>query len=142
MVSIYYLLLIITMSQRVASILNNIRHLPLIYALAFGILGIPCVYYGSEWGATGRKEDGDPALRTCFDIPVFNELSDWIAKLANAKKTSPALQYGNFSSIVLTNEQCVFLREWRGERVLVAINALTTIILPHLIWAVTKHMTL
>lgn len=85
--------------------------------------GIPCVYYGSEWGATGRKEDGDPALRACFDTPVFNELSDWIAKLANAKKTSPALQYGNFSSIVLTNEQCVFLREWQGERVLVAINA-------------------
>ena len=108
---------------RVASILNNIRHLPLIYALAFGMPGIPCVYYGSEWGATGRKEDGDPALRACFDTPVFNELSDWIAKLANAKKTSPALQYGNFSSIVLTNEQCVFLREWRGERVLVAINA-------------------
>lgn len=108
---------------RVASILNNIRHLPLIYALAFGMPGIPCVYYGSEWGATGRKEDGDPALRACFDTPVFNELSDWIAKLANAKKTSPALQYGNFSSIVLTNEQCVFLREWQGERVLVAINA-------------------
>lgn len=108
---------------RVASILNNIRHLPLIYALAFGMPGIPCVYYGSEWGATGRKEDGDPALRACFDTPVFNELSDWIAKLANAKKISPALQYGNFSSIILTNEQCVFLREWRGERVLVAINA-------------------
>ena len=47
---------------RVASILNNIRHLPLIYALAFGMPGIPCVYYGSEWGATGRKEDGDLAL--------------------------------------------------------------------------------
>ena len=106
---------------RVASILNNIRHLPLIYALAFGMPGIPCVYYGSEWGATGRKEDGDPALRACFDTPVFNELSDWIAKLANAKKISPALQYGNFSSIILTNEQCVFLREW--QRVLVAINA-------------------
>lgn len=108
---------------RVASILNNIRHLPLIYALAFGMPGIPCVYYGSEWGATGRKEDGDPALRACFDTPVFNELSDWIAKLANAKKISLALQYGNFSSIILTNEQCVLLREWRGERVLVAINA-------------------
>ena len=41
-----------------------------------------------------------PALRACFDTPVFNELSDWIAKLANAKKISPALQYGNFSSII------------------------------------------
>ena len=109
--------------SRIASNLTNEQHLPLIYALCFGMPGIPCVYYGSEWGATGRKEDGDPALRACFDTPVFNELSDWIAKLANAKKTSPALQYGNFSSIVLTNEQCVFLREWQGERVLVAINA-------------------
>ena len=109
--------------SRIASNLTNEQHLPLIYALCFGMPGIPCVYYGSEWGATGRKEDGDPALRACFDTPVFNELSDWIAKLANAKKISPALQYGNFSSIILTNEQCVFLREWQGERVLVAINA-------------------
>ena len=108
---------------RIASILTNKNHLPLTYGLLLGMPGVPCIYYGSEWGATGRKEDGDPALRACFDTPVFNELSDWIAKLANAKKTSPALQYGNFSSIVLTNEQCVFLREWRGERVLVAINA-------------------
>ena len=37
---------------RVASILNNTNHLPLIYTLAFGMPGIPCVYYGSEWGAT------------------------------------------------------------------------------------------
>ena len=45
---------------RVASILTNERHLPLIYALALGMPGIPCVYYGSEWGAKARKEDGDP----------------------------------------------------------------------------------
>ena len=108
---------------RVASILNNPAHLPLIYAIAFGMPGIPCVYYGSEWGATGRKEDGDPALRVSFDAPVENELSDWIIKLAAAKKASKALQYGDFSSVVLTNGQCIFKREWEGERVLVAINA-------------------
>ncbi len=108
---------------RVASILNNPAHLPLIYAIAFGMPGIPCVYYGSEWGATGRKEDGDPALRVSFDAPVENELSDWISKLAAAKKASKALQYGDFSSVVLTNGQCIFKREWEGERVLVAINA-------------------
>ena len=48
---------------RVASILTNPKHLPLIYALAFGMPGIPCVYYGSEWGAEGKKENGDPSLR-------------------------------------------------------------------------------
>lgn len=108
---------------RVASILNNKKHLPLIYALAFGMPGIPCVYYGSEWGAEGRKKDGDPALRISFEEPQWNDLTDFIAKLAKAKKESKALQYGDFTSTVLTNGQCVFKREWEGERVYVAVNA-------------------
>ena len=52
---------------RVASILTNEKHLPLIYALMFGMPGIPCVYYGSEWGAKANKSEGDPALRACFE---------------------------------------------------------------------------
>ena len=108
---------------RVASILNNPAHLPLIYAVAFGMPGIPCVYYGSEWGVTGRKEDGDPGLRLSYDEPVFNDLAEWISKLAKAKKNSKALCYGNFISVVLTNQQCIFSREWEGEKVFVAINA-------------------
>ena len=108
---------------RVASILTNEKHLPLIYALCFGMPGIPCVYYGSEWGAKANKSEGDPALRACFDAPVFNELSEWISKLAEAKKNSKALNYGDFRSVVLTNKQCIFERKTDGERVLVAINA-------------------
>ncbi|MCI5492784.1 MAG: alpha-amylase family glycosyl hydrolase [Lachnospiraceae bacterium] len=109
--------------SRIASLLTNEKHLPLIYALCFGMPGIPCVYYGSEWGAKARKEEGDPALRACFDAPVENELFDWISKLAEAKKNSPALNYGDFTSIVLTNKQCIFQRRCDSERVLVAINA-------------------
>lgn len=109
--------------SRIASNLNNEKHLPLIYALAFGMPGIPCVYYGSEWGAKAAKSEGDPALRACFDKPEFNELSAFIGKLANAKKNSPALNYGNFRNVVLTNHQCIFERACEEERVLVAINA-------------------
>lgn len=108
---------------RVASILSNEKHLPLIYALSFGMPGIPCVYYGSEWGTKANKSEGDPALRACFDKPEFNELSEFIAKLAAAKKGSKALNYGNFRNVVLTNHQCIFERACDGERVLVAINA-------------------
>lgn len=108
---------------RVASILANEKHLPLIYALAFGMPGIPCVYYGSEWGAKADKKEGDPALRACYEEPVFNELSGFIAKLAAAKKASHALNYGDFRSVVLTNKQCIFERKSEKERVLVAINA-------------------
>ena len=108
---------------RIASILSNEKHLPVIYALAFGMPGIPCVYYGSEWGAKANKSEGDPALRACFDKPEFNELSEFISKLAEAKKGSKALNYGNFRNVVLTNHQCIFERACDDERVLVAINA-------------------
>ena len=109
--------------SRVASILTNEKHLPLIYALAFGMPGIPCIYYGSEWGAKGNKSDGDPALRPSFEEPVENELTEFVGKLSAAKKGSKALNYGGFRSVVLTNKQCIFERAVEGERVLVAINA-------------------
>lgn len=108
---------------RIASLLTNERHLPLIYALMFGMPGIPCVYYGSEWGAKAHKSQGDPALRACFDAPVENGLTEWVSKLSAAKKGSAALMYGSFRSVVLTNRQCIFERAVQGERVLVAINA-------------------
>lgn len=108
---------------RAASILQNPRHLPLLYALMFGMPGIPCVYYGSEWGCTGEKSQGDPALRPAFEAPEWNGLTDFIAELIRAKKNSAALNYGDFRSILLTNRQCIFQRCTGEERVLVAINA-------------------
>lgn len=108
---------------RVASILSNEKHLPLIYAMCFGMPGIPCVYYGSEWGTRADKSEGDPALRPCFEQPEWNELSEFISKLAEAKKNSEALNYGSFRSVLLTNRQCIFERASEHERVLVAINA-------------------
>lgn len=108
---------------RVASILTNEKHLPLIYALAFGMPGIPCVYYGSEWGTKAQKSQGDPALRPCFAEPEWNELTDFIQRLSEAKKNSEALNYGSFRSVLLTNKQCIFERKSEHERVLVAVNA-------------------
>lgn len=108
---------------RVASILSNEKHLPLIYAMCFGMPGIPCVYYGSEWGTRADKSQGDSALRPCFEQPEWNELSEFISKLAEAKKNSEALNFGSFRSVLLTNRQCIFERASGHERVMVAINA-------------------
>lgn len=109
--------------SRVASILNNENHLPLIYGLAFGMPGIPCIYYGSEWGTKADKSQGDPALRPAFDSPQWNDLTELISKMAQVKKQSHALNYGSFRSVLLTNKQCIFERKTEQERVLVAINA-------------------
>ena len=108
---------------RVASILTEPRHLPLIYTLLFGMPGIPCVYYGSEWGAKAEKKDGDPALRPSFDKPESNELTAHIAALAKAHRETKALCYGDIKIPVLTNKQCVLQRDFEGQRVFVAINA-------------------
>ena len=109
--------------SRIASILNNPAHIPLIYGMMFGMPGIPCIYYGSEWGAKGNKSDGDPALRPCFDNPEWNELTDKISSMIKARQNEHALCYGGFKSLVLTNRACVYERESENGRIMVAINA-------------------
>lgn len=109
---------------RAASILTNPQHLPLLYGMMFGMPGIPCLYYGSEWGAEGHKTAGsDDVLRPCFDAPEWNELTDTIAAMAKAHRESPALCYGDFKHVLLNNKQAIWERKAEGERVLVAINA-------------------
>ena len=84
--------------------------------------GVPCIYYGSEWGAKGKKENGDNALRQSFEAPIENELTELISKLSKAHMESKALCYGSFESVLLTNKQAIFQRKFEDERVLVAIN--------------------
>jgi cyclomaltodextrinase / maltogenic alpha-amylase / neopullulanase len=110
--------------SRLATILSNPKHIPLVYAILFGIPGIPCVYYGSEWGAEGTKEQGsDASLRPCFEKPIENELTAFIAACAKAHRGSKALCYGDYKSLLLTNKQFVFERSCDGNRVIVAVNA-------------------
>ena len=108
--------------SRIASVIGNPAQLPLVYGILFTMPGIPCVYYGSEWGAKADKGMGDPALRPSFEAPEWNELTDLIARLAEIKKNSLALNYGGFRSVLLTNGQCIFERACEGERILTAVN--------------------
>ena len=108
--------------SRIASVINNEKNLPLAYAFIFGMPGIPCIYYGSEWGFKADKSQGDPALRPYFENYEENALTDIIAGYAKVKKESKALNYGNFYSLLLTNRQCVFGRWTEEETVLVGIN--------------------
>ena len=108
---------------RAASILQNPAHLPLLYALLFAMPGIPCVYYGSEWGLTGEKGQGDDALRPAVEQPQENELTSWIAGLAAAHKEQPSLWRGDYKSLLITNKQLVFQRQTGDEILLAAVNA-------------------
>ena len=108
--------------SRIASIIQDENCLPLVYGMVFGMPGIPCIYYGSEWGTKADKSQGDPALRASFESPEWNSLTDAVSRMAHAKHNSKALNYGGFRSILIQNKQCIFERKCDDERVLVAIN--------------------
>lgn len=109
---------------RIASILTNKNHLPLTYGLLLGMPGVPCIYYGSEWGEEGVKApNNDYALRPCFEGPKPNELTEEIKKMIHVRTGSNALCHGSYRNVVLTNHQLIFERRTDDERMLVAINA-------------------
>lgn len=109
---------------RLASILTNKEHLLPAYGLLFGMPGIPCLYYGSEWGTKGEKApDNDYSLRPCFEEPKPNELTEQIRTYIAIRKESDALCNGTYRNIVIQNHQLLFERRTENERILVAVNA-------------------
>lgn len=110
--------------SRLATILTDKRHIPLAYGLLFGMPGIPCLYYGSEWAEEGAKApDNDYALRPCFEQPKPNDLTDLIKQLIQIRHGSDALCNGGYYNVVITNHQLIFERKTENEKILVAVNA-------------------
>ncbi|WP_066828872.1 alpha-amylase family glycosyl hydrolase [Collinsella ihumii] len=115
---------------RLASILTEPRAIRPAYGVLFGMPGIPCLYYGSEWGQAGVKgAHDDYDLRPEFVEPEPNELTEYLKGLIAARADSRALNYGSYRNVVITNKQLLFERaadmdgEHPAERVLVAVNA-------------------
>ena len=111
--------------ERAATALKEGRNLPNLYTLLFTMPGIPCIYYGSEFGAQGDKSDFDYKLRPCIDEldkGAHPELVAHIQKLAKIRKESRALAYGGYRKAVVNSTSLAFVRECEGERVIVAIN--------------------
>jgi hypothetical protein len=89
--------------------------------------GVPCIYYGSEWGVKGmRTRESDYDLRPCLDInniPDPNyKLYEHICRLGKIRKALPALQIGDFENINIRNEQLVYKRKCGNQCVYVALN--------------------
>jgi cyclomaltodextrinase / maltogenic alpha-amylase / neopullulanase len=116
--------------NRVASNLVNPAHLYPLYCQLFTIPGIPSIYYGSEWGITGKRDrSSDRALRPALDLEQAArrapqpDLAKAISRLAAIRRESRPLQSGAYEELYLSQEQLVFRRELDGEQVIVAVNA-------------------
>lgn len=109
---------------RIASILKNKEHLRPVYGTLLTMPGIPCIYYGSEWGEEGVKApDNDYALRPCFDAPKPNDLTSYIQRLIAFRQKSDALCNGSYRNVLILNKQLIFERKTDHDRIFVAINA-------------------
>jgi glycosidase len=113
---------------RIASNVSDPAHLRTLYALLYTLPGIPSLYYGSEWGATGVKApDSDQPLRPYFDIanPPADALglAGHIRRLAAIRRECPALRYGSYRQVYLEYRRpFAFERAYENERIVVAVN--------------------
>lgn len=115
--------------NRLSSTLHKKSHLYPAYAMLMTMPGIPSVYYGSEWGIEGTKNNGnDRELRPTMHSIQHNghkkypELIHAIKRLAEIREHSHALKYGNYHQVGIASEQIAYLRQSNEESVIVAIN--------------------
>jgi glycosidase len=114
--------------DRAASLLASPRLLYPLYALLFTMPGIPSLYYGSEFGARGKKAaDSDKALRPSIEALESErpepDLARAIFRLAALRKSLPALRRGGYRELLVKPKQFVFARECAEGWAIVALNA-------------------
>lgn len=115
--------------ERIYTKLNNKAHFAPVHVLLYTLPGVPSIYYGSEFGIEGKKEKfSDASLRPALkyedyaDAYATNSFTKLIAALGNARRNAPALSYGSYRELLLTNRQYAFAREYEDQSVIVTVN--------------------
>ena len=115
--------------ERIYTKLTNKAHFAPVHVLLYTLPGVPSIYYGSEFGIEGRKEYGsDDSLRPALNIEDYkdsvktNPCTALIAALGKVRQTVPALSYGSYDELMLTNRQFAYARDLDGTRVIVSAN--------------------
>ena len=122
--------------NRIASTVNNLNNLYLVYGLLFMIPGIPSIYYHSEYGIRGmRGQNDDIALRPAVP-PFVPSYPAWaqpetdsmalyktIQMFATIRKDNTAIQIGSYKTISTTNSSLIFMREYKDDCIIIMINA-------------------
>ena len=115
--------------ERIHTKLQNKAHFVPVHVLLYTLPGVPSIYYGSEFGIDGKKEKfSDVSLRPALDLKDYadavtkNPCTALIAALGKVRQGTPALSYGSYSELALTNRQFAFARDLDGVRVIVTVN--------------------
>ena len=115
--------------ERIYTKLSNKAHFAPVHVLLYTLPGVPSIYYGSEFGIEGKKEKfSDDSLRPALDIKDYadavqkNPCTALIAALGKVRQHTPALSYGSYAELQLTNRQFAFARDLDEVRVIVTVN--------------------
>ncbi|MEQ3338568.1 alpha-amylase family glycosyl hydrolase [Clostridium butyricum] len=114
--------------NRLASTLKAQEYLYNVYTILYTMSGVPSIYYGSEYGIKAVKGDKtDLPLRPSVDeIENYedknNELFDHIEKLGRIRVASEALKNGNYEQVIIKNEQYVFSRTSKNDKIYIVLN--------------------
>ena len=115
--------------ERIHTKLQNKAHFAPVHVLLYTLPGVPSIYYGSEFGIEGKKEKfSDASLRPALDLEDYKEATTknpctaLIAALGKVRQGTPALSYGSYAELALTNRQFAFARDLEGMRVIVTVN--------------------
>ena len=115
--------------ERIYTKLSNKAHFTPVHILLYTLPGVPSIYYGSEFGIEGRKErSSDDSLRPALNLEDYesalsdNPFTALIAALGKIRQNTPALSYGSYTELQLTNRQFAFARDLDSVRVIVTVN--------------------
>lgn len=113
--------------NRLTSMLKNQNHVYNVYTLLYTMPGVPSVYYGSEYGIKGEKQNNsDDNIRPEIDynsLPDKNEkLYSHICRLGYIRTHCDLLKYGEYQQITVKNEQFIYRRFYENKSVYIILN--------------------
>ena len=126
-------------TQRLNHVYNNdVRKYKMAMAILATVRGIPQLYYGSEIGMMGNKDNGDADIRQDFPggwegdatnsftkegrTQTQNDYFDFTSKLFNWRKTNSAVHFGKMTHYIPESNVYVYFRYNTTENVMVLIN--------------------
>jgi cyclomaltodextrinase len=116
---------------RIASRLDDIRHVEHALVLLFTTAGTPSVYAGDEWAYRGVKEErfgGDDAVRPEFPArpqdatPLGHDEYRLHQHLIGLRRRNPWLYSATTTALLLTNEHYVYRVSHGDDALIVALN--------------------
>ncbi len=115
--------------ERIYTKLINKAHFLPVHVMLYTLPGVPSIYYGSEFGIEGKKENfSDDSLRPALNYEDYkdeidtNPCTKLIAALGKIRQNTPALCYGDYQELELQTTHYAYARTLDGKSVITTVN--------------------